>query len=290
MEIIIGKHSGYCPGVKRAIKMLDEVIEKNKKSEKGENIYTFGEIIHNPNVVKHYSDKGVLVAENSKYLTSNDIVVIRSHGISSKKKKDFLDKKIKLIDTTCPFVLKVQKSAEKLSSKEFFLVIVGDKNHPEVQGIVGNIIGKEFSEFIVVESKDELKKIGVKKKLAIIAQTTQTIDNFNEIAKFATEKFKEELFIKNTICNTTILRQNEIKKIAAAVDVMIVVGGKKSANTSHLAYTAKNILKNTYHIEDISEIQKDWFLNAKKVGIYSGASTPYEELIKVKDFIVSLND
>jgi len=284
MEIIVAKTCGYCSGVKRAIKILDNLITKNKDNKNNKNIFTLGDIIHNPKVIKDYKEKGVYPINNSNEGKEGDVVVIRSHGAAPSVIKNLQNKNIEVINATCKFVLKVHKIAKELDAKGYFIIIIGQKNHPEVNGIIGNIKSNNFT---VINSVDEIKDIIIQKKVAIISQTTQTKENFLIITKKIIEKIKDEIVIFNTICDTTEIRQNETINLASKVDVMIVVGGRNSANTTHLAQLSKKINQNTYHIESAEELNKEWFKDAKIVGISSGASTPISEILKVKNIIKS---
>ncbi|MDD3520067.1 MAG: 4-hydroxy-3-methylbut-2-enyl diphosphate reductase [Actinomycetota bacterium] len=280
MQVLIGKYSGYCPGVKRAIKMLDNAIDGNEKN----NIYTFGEIIHNPKVVKSYLSKGVGIARETDKLSHNDTVVIRSHGISPKLKKEFEDKGVNIIDATCPFVSKAQRIAKSLSDKDYFIVLIGEKNHPEVNGITSNI---KTGEFLIAGNEAEIKNLRYKNKIAVLSQTTQTYSNFKLICQKLIDTFPYEIRIFKTICRTTYLRQKEVLKMASSNNAVIVVGGKNSANTCHLKELAVSVQKNTYHVEDEREVKKNWFRINDKVAVIGGASTPYQDLCNVKKRIES---
>ncbi|MBA7495130.1 4-hydroxy-3-methylbut-2-enyl diphosphate reductase [subsurface metagenome] len=193
-------------------------------------------------------------------------------------------KNIKIIDATCPFVKKAQARAEDLSKNGYFVVIVGNRNHPEVMGIKDHVLNKNCA---VIKNETDAEKISSKKKIGVVVQTTQTIEKLCLITSKLLEKAKE-LVVFNTICNTTKKRQNSTKKLANSVDVMIVVGGKKSANTAHLVEISKKCSAVTYHIENYKEIKPQWFNNVKKVGISGGASTPVEDIIDVKEAIEKL--
>jgi len=284
MKISIGKHSGFCPGVKRAIRMLDTEIDKYK-NDSSINIYTLGEIIHNPKVIDSYLKKGVKILKDTDIIGINDKVVIRSHGVSPKIRENLLKNNIKIVDATCPFVLRVHELAYKLSRNGYFIVIVGDPNHPEVMGILGNIDGGDF---IVAKDKKSLEHIKNKKKLAVISQTTQSLDLFYSISKELLGKFDEEIRIFKSICKTTNLRQKDAIEMARQNNIVIVVGGKMSANTNHLFELSASIQQHTYHIEDSSELKKDWFHDAEeKIAIISGASTPFSDLEDVRKKIES---
>jgi len=282
MDVKTAKYSGYCFGVKRALKLAEEILKKNqcKKTK----IFTLGPIIHNSGVTNKLAKKGLISVENLEKITPGGIFIIRSHGMSPFLVNEIKKKNIKIIDATCPFVKKAQARAEDLSKNGYFVVIVGNRNHPEVMGIKDHVLNKNYA---VIKNEADAEKISSKKKIGVVVQTTQTIEKLCLITSKLPEKAKE-LVVFNTICNTTKKRQNSTKKLANSVDIMIVVGGKKSANTTHLVEISKKCSAVTYHIENYKEIKPQWFNNVKKVGISGGASTPVEDIIDVKEAIEKL--
>ncbi len=284
MQIVIGKYSGYCPGVKRAIKILDGAIDAAAKSKTNKNIYTAGEIIHNPRVVDSYLKKGVNIMKKSCILNPDDTLVIRSHGISPELKDSFKNMGADIIDATCPFVSKAHEIAKKLSEEGYFIILIGEKNHPEVNGIAGNI---KTGCYAIIENENEIKNLNCRTKIAVLSQTTQPGYNFDMICRKLIGMFSCEIRIFRTICQTTNLRQKEAVKLASLNDVIIVVGGRNSANTKKLNCMAASVQKKTYHIEDEAEVKKEWFKTTDKVAIISGASTPYDDLENVRKKIES---
>ncbi len=282
MNVKTAKYSGYCFGVKRALKLAEEILKKNqgKKTE----IFTLGPIIHNSGVTNKLAKKGLISVENLEKIIPGSILIIRSHGMSPVLVNEIKKKNIKIIDATCPFVKKAQVRAEDLSKNGYFVVIVGNRNHPEVIGIKDHVLNKNYA---VIKNEANAEKISSKKKIGVVVQTTQPIEKLCLITSKLREKAKE-LVVFNTICNTTKKRQNSTKKLANNVDIMIVVGGKKSANTKHLVEISKKCGAVTYHIENYKEIKPQWFNNAKKVGISGGASTPVEDIIDIKEAIEKL--
>ena len=279
MKVIISKNSGYCSGVKRAIKILDDTIVKYSGKS---TVFTMGDIIHNPKVIENYKNKGVLSINEIERLKKYDNLVIRSHGVSPEIIDKLSKKGVNILNATCTFVLKVHELAKELSKKGYFLVLIGNENHPEIIGIKGNIIGKNFK---IINSVEEVENINSQKKIAVISQTTQTMENFILISKKIIEKIKNEVFVLNTTCKVTELRQKEAAFLSEKVDIMIVIGGKNSANTIHIAKISKKILPETYHIETVEELDKEWFNGKKVAGICSGASTPVEDVLSVKSII-----
>ena len=282
MDIKTVKYSGYCFGVKRALKLAEEVLKENQG--KKTKIFTLGSIIHNSGVTNKLAKKGLISVEKLEKIIPGSIFIIRSHGMSPVLVNEIKKKNVKIIDVTCPFVKKAQAKAEDLSKNGYFVVIIGNKNHPEVMGIKDHVLNKNYT---VIENEADAEKISNKEKIGVVVQTTQTIGKLCLITSKLLEKAKE-LVVFNTICNTTKKRQNSTKKLANSVDIMIIVGGKNSANTIHLMEISKKCGAVTYHIENCKEIKLEWFNNVKKVGISGGASTPVEDIIDVKEAIEKL--
>lgn len=271
IEILVAKNAGFCFGVKRAI---DMAFDAAKKCEK---VYTLGPIIHNPQETDRLKSEGVLITDN----INNDSIktlIIRTHGVPEDISNKLARKSYKVIDATCPFVKKAQQYAKLLKEEGYQVVIIGDKGHPEVKGLM-SYAGEDV---IVVNANDPIPRI--KSRVGIIVQTTQPVDVLkrflNDIVEYA-----KEIKVFNTICNSTALRIKETKEICKKVDVMIVVGGKNSANTTQLAHMCRSELIPTYHIETASEIKREWFTKADRVGITAGASTPDWIIKEVEEFI-----
>lgn len=272
MEVFVVKTAGFCFGVKRAINMAYDAAK-----EASDEIYTLGPIIHNPQVVSKLEESKIYAKKNIDDI-KNGTVIIRSHGVELKEMKEAKNKKLNIIDATCPFVKKAQEHAEELSRDGYFVVVVGEKEHPEVKSIVS--YGDK--NVVVLESASDVKKLSRVKKMGIVAQTTQSIENLQAIVSECLKK-AGELKVFNTICNATFVRQTESTELASKVDCMIVVGGKNSANTNRLAEVCKKIQPNIYHIETKAELKSEWFERVKKVGITAGASTPnwiIEDVVK----------
>ena len=258
---VVGK-SGFCFGVKRAIKIASDAAKKSKKG-----VYTLGPLIHNPQVVGDLEKKGVCVAKRIADLDGT--VIIRSHGIHPRVLRKIKAKKIKIVDATCPFVKKAQEKEALLHRQGYQVVVVGERDHPEVQGIVGYAKGKA----IVINQNDSFPNLSRFKKLGIVAQTTYNFDIFCKLVKKLFKSAKE-IKIFNTICNVTVDAQKNTLDLAKKVDLMMVVGGHNSANTSRLAQLCRELGKRTYHIETADELGKSWFKRVAKVGVTAGTSTP----------------
>ncbi len=263
MRVKLSKDAGFCFGVKRAI---NTALKANSISG---SVYTYGPIIHNPQVVKDFDLKGIKAVENLKNVKEGSTIIIRTHGVPPEVERQFKLKKLRIIDATCPFVKKPQEYVRQLSRDGYTPIIIGEADHPEVIGIKG-YAGKVA---IVVGTPAEAEKVHPVKKMGIVVQTTQSNGNFSAIMKVLSGKARE-FRILNTICNATHERQDSALKLAGEVDIMIVVGGKNSANTKHLAEVCETTGVETRHIEAASELQTAWFRGKKTAGVTAGASTP----------------
>jgi len=261
MQIRVAKKAGFCFGVKRAVDIAFNLADKIKGG-----VYTFGPIIHNPQVVNKLIEQGVIPTEDI-HSPKIKTLIIRTHGISPMIYAEISKMGYNLIDATCPFVKKAQKYAQTLSKKGYQVLIVGDRDHPEVQALIG-FAGDNV---IVAESSQPIAK--VKSKVGIIVQTTQPFESLEKVVQHVIG-FTKELKVYNTICNSTSLRLEETKELAKAVDIMVIVGGKNSANTTQLANISRALCAKVYHIETADEIEEKWFDRDDKIGITGGASTP----------------
>jgi len=283
MEVEISKYSGYCFGVKRALNIVEKTLDEYSRS--GKKVFTLGSVIHNPGVIKELSSMGLASVKKPEDIKPGSTLIIRSHGMSPRVLKDLLQKKIEIIDATCPFVKKAQAKVKKLESQGYFVLVIGNRDHPEVIGIKEQL---DDSNVKVIEDPLEASELDFKKKIGVVIQTTQTTDRVKAITSVLFDKCKE-LLICNTICDTTKNRQESTKKLSKKVDVMIVAGGKNSANTTHLADISLNENKSTYHIERYNEIQPEWFKHSDKIGISGGASTPEKDIIDIKKTIEGID-
>lgn len=262
MEIIVAKMAGFCFGVKRAIDIAFQIANEKRKG-----VYTLGPIIHNPQVVEMLKEKGIIPIEDIKAKKDIRALIIRTHGIPLHLSKEISSMGCEIIDATCPFVKKAQYYAKLLMEEGYQVVILGEKNHPEVKGLMSYA----NDDVIVVDGKTPLPKL--KSRVGIVVQTTQSLEALKKVLSDAIEH-ANEIKVYNTICNSTALRLKETEKMARKVDVMLVVGGKNSANTTQLTMLCKSLSVPTYHIETSAEIKEKWIRRAKKIGITAGASTP----------------
>lgn len=271
MEIILGKNSGFCFGVKNAIEGTENELAKNNTE-----VYCLGEIIHNEEVINNLKSKGLKIVDSINEV--NNKVIIRAHGVPKEVYETAKSKNIKLLDFTCPFVLNIHKQVINYSKNNYFIFLLGIKNHPETIGTIsfcGNnsCLIENFNDIKYAINKFNSSNL---KNLLIISQTTFSVSLFNDIVN----KIKSEitsninLEVKNTICNTTSIRQKEAEEISKKVDLMIIIGGKQSSNTKKLYEIALKNCSNTLLIQNYKDININVFQNIKKVGIIAGASTP----------------
>lgn len=281
-NIQLAKFAGFCYGVKRAV----ETAKKLKAENPDKNIYVLGELIHNMDVIKELDLLGIKTIYEIPDKVENSICVVRSHGEAPEVFERLENAGFEVVDLTCLDVKKVQQRAIELAKNDYYVVIVGKPNHPEVIAIKAN--AEQFSDKIVVATTvEELKpfesEIKTHKRVGVVVQTTQMLSSLNLVVNYLNSIAKEVL-IYNTICQSTAMRQAEAKEMAKNSDLMIVVGSKKSANTTHLAEILKNITK-TIHIENDKELDKELIKGAKNIGITAGASTPQNVIDKVIEFV-----
>ncbi|HAE92737.1 bifunctional 4-hydroxy-3-methylbut-2-enyl diphosphate reductase/30S ribosomal protein S1 [Tissierella praeacuta] len=279
MEIIIADNAGFCFGVKRAVDITTtELLNSNN------NIYSLGPLIHNPQVVKSFEEKGLKTIDEIEEI-KNGRVIIRSHGVSKSIIDKISDMSLDIIDSTCPYVKSVHKRVEEYQNQGYNIVIIGDASHPEIIGINGWCKNQAF----IVNSLEEARNLSKMDKICVVSQTTNTQEKFETLSKIIKEKGnKVEIF--NTICNATNLRQESCKEVSSKVDAMIVIGGYHSSNTNKLVEISKKYCKNVYHIETSKELPLQVLSKFNKIGITAGASTPdwiIKEVVETMDNINS---
>ncbi len=270
MEVIVAKTAGFCFGVERAVNKVYEQIEKTSQP-----IYTYGPIIHNEEVVKDLEAKGVKLIADRKELEAltegEGVIIIRSHGVSREVYEIAEKKGLTIVDATCPFVKKIHRLVERECAAGNQVVIIGNEQHPEVEGIKG--WGDAHT--VVIQTPEEVEDFVPKAgaKLSIVSQTTFNYNKFKELV----EKFFKkgyDILVLNTICNATQERQVEAKEIASKVDAMIVIGGKNSSNTQKLYEICLKECKHTYYIQTLGDFDPESVNSVRNVGITAGASTP----------------
>lgn len=263
MKISLAKTAGFCMGVRRAVEMVLDTANR----ESGP-VYTFGPLIHNPQVMGILEEKGVKVL-NSVPEKGAGTVVIRAHGVSPEIEENLARAGFKVMDATCPRVIKVQTLVRKHAAKGYTPVIVGDAEHPEVEGLVGHGQGRA----VVVRGPEEIDSIPRGAPLVVVAQTTQDVELFAEVCRRIKSSFND-VKIFNTICDSTEKRQAEVAELARNVDAVVIVGGKNSGNTQRLFQVASRSGKPALHVETEKDLDVSALNGSRHVGVTAGASTP----------------
>lgn len=276
MEITVAKSAGFCFGVQRAVDSVYKELEENSGK-----IYTFGPIIHNEQVVEDLNKKGIEVIDTVEQLKEikEGTVVIRSHGVA-KEIYDILEQqKLKMVDATCPFVKKIHNIVLDESNNGKTIIIIGNDNHPEVEGIKGWVNG----EVIVINKEEQIEKLSLPEqtKVCIVSQTTFNHNKFKYLVEIIRKK-GYDITVVNTICNATHVRQVEAQKISSNVDGMIVIGGKNSSNTQKLYDICRNECENTFYVQTVKDLNLHELKSLKSIGITAGASTPKNIIEEVR--------
>ncbi len=265
-EVILAKTAGFCFGVHRAVDMAYSMAGK-------EHVYTYGPIIHNESVVEDLAAKGISVVNSMEEASGlpKGIMIIRSHGVSKKEMEQLKELGFEIVDATCPFVKKIHRIVEDYSAQGYGIIIVGSRNHPEVQAISGWCTRQP----VIIESPEEAELFSAEpgEKLCLVSQTTFNYNKFQLLVEIISKK-GYDIRCLNTICNATEERQTEAREIAGHVDAMIVIGGRHSSNTQKLYDICKNECKNTYYIQTLVDLDLKAFESIGNVGITAGASTP----------------
>lgn len=265
MEIVLADAAGFCFGVKRALDLTTKIV---READPATPIHTLGPLIHNPQVVSKLEAQGVRVMEKPGDASSG-VVIVRSHGIAPKVMEELQALEYNVVDATCPFVQRAMRWAKQLKEEGYQVIIVGDRFHPEVQAILGYTDETAH----VVSTPQEIQELPIASRVGIIAQTTQSVSNFKACVNELVGKV-EDLKAFDTICTATEQRQTSARELAAQVDIMVVIGGRNSANTKRLAELCQEQGTATYHIETPEELQSQWFAGVQKAGVTAGASTP----------------
>lgn len=265
-KVFVAKSAGFCWGVRRA---FDKVLEIVKNKGAHECVYTYGPLIHNPQAVEMLEEKGVGVL-NEIPKSISGTVFIRTHGLCPDERERLRKSGAKICDSTCPDVGIIQGIVRKHVRKGYHTIIIGNPEHPEVQALIGYAEGMG----IAVSSRNEIEHLPKDwKNICVVAQSTQKEDKFEELVGIIKSLYPRAI-IFNTICSSTTERQEEVRELAREVDVMVVVGGYNSANTSKLAQISREIGTRTFHIETENELNSKDFKDFGKIGVTAGSSTP----------------
>ncbi|MBP3597182.1 MAG: 4-hydroxy-3-methylbut-2-enyl diphosphate reductase [Clostridia bacterium] len=284
MEVIVGKLAGFCPGVSNAVKKTLEIAKQE------DNIYCYGELVHNKQVVDELEKNGVITVEDITVIPNNSTVIFRAHGVKESTYEIAKQKRLKVIDLTCGNVKIIHDKVKKARSNSF-IIIVGDKEHPE------NIGTKDFagensyvisSEDEIIDAYKEFEKSNLN-RVYVVSQTTFNMKKFEDLTNEIEENFCEvPVIIDNTICRATELRQEEVFELSKKVDEMIVIGGKNSANTQKLVQISEKNCNKVYHIQTKADLQNVKFNTNVKIGIVAGASTPKDIILDVEKYIMEM--
>jgi len=265
MEVSIVEEGGFCFGVRRAIRLANEATCERSK------VYSLGPLIHNRHVIEELAEAGLTVADDISQVPDGAVVMIRAHGAGPEVYQQAQARNMQIIDATCPFVDRVQRKARQFTEMDYQVLVLGEADHPEPKAIVEHSQGQA----IIVEGPQDLQKLSLDAKVAVVAQTTQPRDSLEALVVALLPEV-EELIVANTICEATTTRQQASVAKARQVDLMIVVGGYHSANTRRLAQICQATGTATHHIETAAEIDLQWLNGAATVGVTAGASTPLE--------------
>ena len=278
MKVVRAEAAGACYGVQRALDLAFEA------SECAHDINSLGPLIHNPQVVAELAERGISVV-NSASDVNAETVIIRSHGVCPDERATLERAGLEIVDATCPYVLRAQKAAEKLSKEHGAVAVVGDPEHPEVEAICAYALQAGGTVW-VMDSADSIPD-GLPHKLGIVVQTTQNREVFESILVRLAE-LGIEVDVKDTICEATAKRQSAARELAASVDAMVVIGGHNSSNTTRLYEICKGICQRTYHIESSEELDPVSFDGCAIVGVTAGASTPEDQIVAVESYLERL--
>ncbi len=277
MRVVIAQHAGICYGVERALKLAGEAADG------GGSVHTLGPLIHNPQAVQALKDRGVFVASGVDEVAEGTLV-IRSHGVDPAVIVAAGEAGLEVIDATCPFVSTAQRHAADLTQEGYSVVIVGEAEHPEVEGILAHAGGSA----LIVQHASDLPERLPSKRVGVVVQTTQSASRLEEVVSALLGRVSE-LRVFNTICSATTKRQIAADELARTADVMIVVGGRNSGNTTRLAEICRAVNVRVHHVETADELDSAWFAGAEVVGVTAGASTPDEQIRGVIDAIEALD-
>ncbi|MAJ44273.1 MAG: 4-hydroxy-3-methylbut-2-enyl diphosphate reductase [Candidatus Marinimicrobia bacterium] len=278
MKIIVAKDAGYCFGVRDAVNMAYDATEKYGS------VYMLGDIVHNERVVKDLANSGAKVVETLDDVPNDSPVLFRAHGTVNELWEESKQKNMNVIDATCPLVHEIHREIKKLAEKKRKIIVIGDHGHDEVVAIANQV-----DNAVIISSPEEARQMKKWRKAGVVSQSTQTIENVQEIMNILMTKVFDLHFV-NTICFPTKRNQEQIKMLADTSDVMIIIGSFTSANSKRLTQLALEKNKNSFQVTCADDLKKEWFENIRQVGISAGASTPDELIEEVKEKILNINE
>lgn len=274
MEVVLGKKAGFCLGV------TNTIVKAEKELAMGESVHCLGELVHNPVLIQKLQKKGLIIVQNINEVPEGEKVILRAHGVTKREYEESKKRNLKIIDLTCPKVLELHKAVENKAKEGYYILIIGEKEHPEVKGtysFASPYVG------VIEEQTDvfpELEKVvfSNKRNIAIFSQTTFDMNKFDKLVQCIKRNIAKQcnLEVNKTICDATKLRQAETRKIAKQVELMIIIGGKKSSNTTKLYQIAVDQCNNAMQVENLNDLFINYIRRFHKVGVMAGASTPDE--------------
>ena len=271
MEVLLARENGFCFGVKKAVELTEAAAET------GRTVHNLGQVVHNPKISERLAARGVEVIQDPSEATEG-IVVIRAHGVPPEMRAKIEEQGLECIDATCSLVLRAQRFTKQLADEGYRVIILGTPEHPEVVGLRAYA----GSDHVIVETKEEWERLPKMKKAGVVSQSTQPPWAFKELVAHVAE-IAQETKIFNTVCPVTIKRQHAATELVGETDMIIVVGGKNSANTRELVNLARMQGHDAHHIEHASELEPAWLAGKERVGLIGGCSTPMDTLIEVKE-------
>jgi 4-hydroxy-3-methylbut-2-enyl diphosphate reductase len=271
MEVLLARENGFCFGVKKAVELTEAAAES------GRPVHNLGQVVHNPKISERLAARGVKVIADPSEARAG-IVVIRAHGVPPAVRESIAAQGLECIDATCSLVLRAQRFTKQLADEGYRVIILGTPAHPEVVGLVG-FAGDDH---VIVETREEWERLPKMKKAGVVSQSTQPPWAFTALVAHVAS-ISQELKVFNTVCPVTIKRQQAATELAGETDVIVVVGGKNSANTRELVNLARSQGKTAYHIEHPEELEPAWLAGRERVGLIGGCSTPMDTLLEVKE-------
>jgi len=276
MRVVVAKSAGYCFGVRDAVDLA------YKTAEEYDEVYMLGDIVHNENVVNDLSKAGAKVVDSLDKVPDDKPILLRAHGSKTSVWDDAKSRNLNIIDATCPLVHKIHQDVKDLYEDGRKIIVIGDHGHDEVVAIADQV-----PRTIVVSSVKEAEQINRIRKAGVVTQSTQAIENVQDIIKILMTKIFDLRFV-NTICFPTKRNQEQIKQLAKENDAMVIIGSFTSANSKRLTMLSKEINSRTYQVTGVSDIDISWFENCESVGISAGASTPDYLIEEVKNKLISI--
>ncbi len=275
-QITVAEYAGACYGVQRALDLVQKVA-----AEATGPVRTLGPLIHNPQVVSELEALGVTVTEDVPQ-DAGSTLVLRTHGVVPAVEQAAHERGLEVVDATCPYVKRAHKAAERLQAGGYQVIVVGESGHPEVEGILGHAPGA-----VAVAGVEDLANLELGKKVGVVVQTTQAKATLDEVLSYLTAQVAE-VCVVNTICEATSERQQAAAGLAKSSEVMVVIGGKNSANTTRLAEICRQSCERTYHVETPTELEASWFAGVNRIGVTAGASTPSKQIEELVSAIQAL--